>query len=146
LNALDPQFGTQTDCKRILLKLFGQLLEFDGAPQVDEATRVILERYVGHEIEAGSYRDPLTLEHLSYLEFRAEIDAPTPGASQFHLGHTDPTHSPRHRPDNVNWQAGRSNLIQGNQTLRDARAWLVKVIARYMDLGEAIIAPGPDAP
>jgi hypothetical protein len=54
----------------------------------------------------------------------------------YHIGHQDPTLHPRHVPANVAWRTSRSNLIQGNMTLRQARIYLLKLIGRYFELGE----------
>src|SRR6266705_3824703 len=58
LDPTHPQYGSEFDCKTILLRLLGMMLEFRNAPTVDDATRATLERYLGHPIQAGSYRDP----------------------------------------------------------------------------------------
>lgn len=138
LDAKDPQFGTEADCKRILLRLLGMMLDFKSAPTVDDETRKVLEQYVDAPIAPGTYRDALTKELLDFQDFLAE---PTPGRSNFHIGHVDPTATPRHTPGNVSWRSARSNLIQGDLTLPQARTKFVELIARYFDLGEVHIEP-----
>ncbi len=137
----DPQYGTEEECKRILLKLYGQLLEFQNPPPLDGDTRAILEGHAGRALVANSYRDSLTLEPLDYAALAAEAAAPQHGSSDFHLGHEDPTTIPRHVSGNINWRTRRSNLIQGNLTLRQARTRLLEIIARYFELGEVEIQP-----
>ena len=137
----DPQFGTETDCKTILLRLYATLLEFDGAPTADPAVVALLEKTLGRTLVPSSLRDELTLEKLSYPDVVAEALDPTPGVSPVHIGHRDPGLKPRHVPDNVEWRTERSNLIQGNLTLREARTKLVELIARYFELGEVTITP-----
>ncbi len=44
----DPQYGTDTDCKKIELRLLGMMCEFVNGPDIDDATRTILAKYVGH--------------------------------------------------------------------------------------------------
>lgn len=141
LQPMDPQYGTEGDCKVILLRLYAMLLEFEGAPQVSEAIRMTLEARLGRPLKPGSYRDELTLEKLSYEEIAAEALDPRPGISGLHIGHRDPTLRPMHVPTNVEWRTERSNLIQGNLTLREARTKLVELIARYFELGEVTITP-----
>ena len=135
----DPQYGQETDCKIIELQLLGMMLEFVNAPRVDDATAAVLARYIGHPPLAGSYRDILTLERLDYEHFIGE--APVHGQSDFHIGHDDPTLYPRHVPTNVSWRSLRSNLIQGDMTLVEARTRLVQLVARYFNLGEVTINP-----
>jgi hypothetical protein len=137
----DPQFGTEEDCKIILLRLYATLLEFEGAPQVSEEIRARLETRLGRTLTPDSFRDELTLEKLSYTEVAAEALDPRPGISGMHIGHRDPTLRPMHIPGNIEWRTERSNLIQGNLTLREARTKLVELIARYFELGEVTITP-----
>lgn len=83
----------------------------------------------------------MTLEKLSYPDVVTEVLNPIPGVSAVHIGHRDPQMRPRHVPSNVEWRTERSNLIQGNLTLREARTKLVELIARYFELGEVTITP-----
>lgn len=137
----DPQYGSESSCKLVLLRLFGTLLEFEDAPEVDLQTQAVLEKSLGRRLEPNSFRDELTLEKLSYPDVVAEALDPTPGVSAVHIGHRDPTRRPRHSPDNVGWRTERSNLIQGNLTLREARTKFVELIARYFELGEVTVTP-----
>jgi hypothetical protein len=146
-----PQYGTERDCKIILVKLTAQIFCFDNAPLMPSAlSRVsnavkaiapqlkeICERhYLGHEIKSNSFRDALLLERFDFHDLVAEGFDPVHGHSSFHIGHEDPTRKPKHTPDNVAWRTKRSNLIQGNMTLRQSRIYFVKLIARYFELGE----------
>jgi len=141
LKKLDPQYGTESNCKKILLRLYATLLEYEGAPTVDPAVQQILEKRLGRKLVPNSLRDELTLEKLSYVSVEAEALSPKAGISAVHIGHRDPTLTPRHVPDNVEWRTERSNLIQGNLTLREARTRLVELVARYFELGEVTITP-----
>lgn len=144
LDLAHPQYGSESDSKTILLRLFGMMLEFRNAPTVDAGTQEILEAYLGRPIQEGNYRDPLTLERLDYLQMLAETESPEHGRSEFHLGHRNPQANPRHVPENVEWRSARSNLIQGDLTLREARQRFVELIARYFELGEVTIEPEED--
>ena len=136
-----PQYGTEFDCRLILLRLYATLLEFDGAPDIDSATLSMLEERLGRPIEKNSFRDELLLEKMSYADVVHEVLNPIPGISSIHIGHRDPTRQPKHSADNVEWRTERSNLIQGNLTLRAARTYLVEMIARYFELGEVTVIP-----
>ena len=132
-----PQYGSELHCKIILVKLCAQIFCFDGAPVLDDEFRKILEeQYLGRTIAPGTFRDSLLLERFSFADFVAEGAAPVHGHSGFHLGHEDPTLVPKHQPGNIAWRTFRSNLIQGNMTLRAARVYIVKLIGRYFELGE----------
>jgi hypothetical protein len=139
-----PQYGTEVDCKLILLRLYATLLEFDGAPSIAAPTLSILENRLGRPIVPNSFRDELTLEKLSFGELLKEAEKSKQGVSAVHIGHRDPTLQPKHVPTNVEWRTERSNLIQGNLTLPQARTKFVELIARYFELGEVHIVP--DAP
>jgi hypothetical protein len=133
----DPQYGSELDCKVILIILLLTTLEFRNAPHiVNPIINELSMRYLGRALRRNGYRDSLLLEYLDFNALRAEADAPTHGHSQFHIGHQDPTRVPKHAPINVAWRTLRSNLIQGNMTLRQARIYILKLIARYFELGE----------
>lgn len=145
-----PQYGTERDCKIIFVKLAAQIFCFDNAPVVPTViSRVpedvkalgpqlpqITEQYLGRPVQPGTYRDTLLLERFDFNDLVAEGLNPVHGHSSFHLGHEDPSRKPKHTPDNIAWRTFRSNLIQGNMTLRQARIYFVKLIGRYFELGE----------
>lgn len=148
---LHPQFATELDSNIVLVKLSAQIFCFDNAPTFPTSlTRVrkeakaiasslkstLEEKYLGHRIEPGTFRDSLLLEHFSFDELVAEGLSPVAGHSGFHIGHEDPTLKPKHQPQNIAWRSFRSNLIQGNMTLPQARLYFVRMIARYFELGE----------
>jgi hypothetical protein len=132
-----PQYGTELDCKIIAVKLFALIFCFDNAPPLEQALRARLEHeYLGHAIAPGIHRDSLLLEHFDFHDLAQEGLEPVHGHSSFHMGHEDPTLTPKHKPENITWRTMRSNLIQGSMTLREARIYFVKLIARYFELGE----------
>jgi hypothetical protein len=92
-------------------------------PQFLPLSSALFERYLGKAISPGLYQDALLLEKLDYHKLRDDCLAPVPGHAIYHIGHQDPTRprSPKHVPDNIAWRTARSNLIQGNLTLREAR-------------------------
>lgn len=141
LDPRDPQYGTEVDCKLIELRLLGMLFEFVNAPVLQDETLQLLGKYLGHPPVSGLYRDALTKERLDYLHFAQEAATPTHGRSTFHIGHDDPTATPKHTAENISWRSLRSNLIQGDMTLRESRTKLVELIGRYFELGEVTIRP-----
>lgn len=136
-----PQYGTEADCKAIFVRLCALIFCFEKAPALTAPLKQQLEKYyVGHEISPGSHRDSLLLEAFSFDDFLEEATNPRHGHSLFHMGHEDPTLKPKHQPENIAWRSFRSNLIQGDMTLREARVYFVKLIARYFELGEIDIS------
>lgn len=155
-----PQYGTEFDCKVIFIKLCAQIFCFDNAPSIPstlsratveikaigpDLQTILEERYLGSPITPNSYRDSLLLERFDFNDLVAEGLNPVHGHSSFHIGHEDPTRKPKHTPDNIGWRTFRSNLIQGNMTLRQARIYFVKLIGRYFELGEFTIEGEADA-
>lgn len=136
----DRSYGSRSDCIHISITLIAMVMEFDGAPQVDSQTLKLLSGYLGRTIRPTTYRDSLTLEPLRWAQLRTDLEHPRSGVSAYHLGHIDPGLMPcRHVPTNIEWRTSRSNAIQGDQTLREAKAELLKLIGRYFNLGEITI-------
>lgn len=145
-----PQYATEIDCRVIFIKLAAQIFCFDNAPPLpSQLSRVpedvkalapelneICENYLGHEIKPNSFCDSLLLERFNFNDMVAEGLNPVHGHSSFHIGHENPSIKPKHTPGNVGWRTERSNLIQGDMTLRQSRIYFVKLIGRYFDLGE----------
>ncbi len=137
VHGTDPQYGTEENCKTILLVLLLTTLEFLNAPLIeDPLINELFERYLGRQIARESFKDSLLLEFLDFQQLRAEAEEPTHGHSKFHIGHLDPKLTPKHVAENIAWRTLRSNLIQGDMTLREARIYIIRLIARYFELGE----------
>lgn len=140
INPASPQYASESDSRIIFIILCGMMFEFENAPPLADEARSLFESYLRKNIKPNAYQDALLLEKLDYNKLRDDCLSPQHGYGVYHLGHQDPTRSPRHVPDNVAWRTSRSNLIQGNMTLREARIYLLKLIGRYFELGELDIA------
>src|SRR5687767_4803058 len=81
------QYAPEPECKAMLLRLYAMLMEFEGAPQLPAETVKTLEQHLGRSLRPNSYRDPLTLETMSYAEVSAAAAAPKHGESGLHMGH-----------------------------------------------------------
>jgi hypothetical protein len=136
VNSENPQYGTERDCRIIFIILCAMIFEFRNSPPLTDEARELFERYLGKKIKKGTYQDALLLEKLEYRKLRNDALSPQHGFGVYHIGHQNPTLHPRHVPQNVAWRTSRSNLIQGNMTLREARIYLLKLIGRYFELGE----------
>jgi hypothetical protein len=122
----------------IELQLLAGLLQFQNAPAVNRGTEAFLDGYYSGDLRAGMYRDELTRELLDY---NALLGDPRHGLSNLHIGHLDPNVRPRHIPSNVSWRTDKSNLVQGDMTLFEAKLWLLALLGRYLELGEATVQP-----
>jgi hypothetical protein len=140
INSGNPQYASESDSRIIFIILCAMMFEFENAPPLAEEARSLFESYLRKSISPGTYTDVLLLEKLDYNRLQEDCLSPQHGYGVYHIGHQDPTRTPRHVPDNVAWRTSRSNLIQGNMTLREARIYLVKLIGRYFELGELDIA------
>jgi len=140
LDNTHPQYGSEYDCKVIFVKLCAQIFCFDNAPELHDPLRSALQLYLDEPIASNTYRDKLLLERFDFNDLVAEGLNPVHGHSSFHIGHEDPTLKPKHAPNNIGWRTYRSNLIQGNMKLREARIYFLKLIGRYFELGEIDIA------
>jgi hypothetical protein len=136
ISTANPQYASELDSRVIFVKLCAMIFEFTHAPKLDGELRTLLEVYLEKPIKRGRYKDALLLEALDYRAMRDDAIAPTHGASVYHIGHENPTLTPRHVPGNISWRTSRSNLIQGDMTLRQSRIYLLKLIGRYFELGE----------
>ncbi len=136
INPAGPQYASESDARIIFIILCAMMFEFENAPPLAGEARTLFQSYLGKPITPGAYQDALLLEKLDYNKLRDDALAPQHGYGVYHIGHQDPTRAPRHVPDNVAWRTSRSNLIQGNLTLREARIYLLKLIGRYFELGE----------
>lgn len=140
VSSVNPQYATERDCRIIFVILCAMMFEFKNSPHLTEEARSLFESYLQKKIKKGTYKDALLLETLDYHKLRDDALSPQHGYGVYHIGHQDPTLHPRHVPKNVAWRTSRSNLIQGNMTLREARIYLLKLIGRYFELGELDIA------
>lgn len=138
LNPNDPQYGTELDCKLILLKLYAQLFEFYNAPDLPERLQLIFNNYVKKPIVSQSYKDPLTKEYLCFEKFCIESNNPIHGHSQFHIGHHNPKLHPKHTPNNINWRTHRSNMAQSDVIMLDDNDFLVGNFIIKSKTGEII--------
>ena len=120
----DPQYGTEIHCKLIFIKLLGRLMQFDRAPITTDTIKCF---GVYLNFETLPYKDPLTKEVLSYEQFIDETINPKHGHSSFHMGHLNPQLQPKHLFKNVDWMTKRSNLIQGDMTIKEASDKLLKI-------------------
>jgi hypothetical protein len=136
INPASPQYASESNARIIFIILCAMMFEFENAPPLTEEARTLFETYLGKLLTPGAYQDALLLEKLDYNKLRDDALTPQHGYGVYHIGHQDPTKAPRHVPDNIAWRTSRSNLIQGNLTLREARIYLLKLIGRYFELGE----------
>jgi len=114
------------------------LLQFRNPPKVDPTIVQLLEnKYFFHPLVAGTYKDALLLEELDYKAFEAEQLKPVHWSFRFSHRPSKTRRLNRSMPQTISTGGTfRSNLIQGNMTLKEARIYIIKLIGRYFELGE----------
>ncbi|MEB3279206.1 MAG: hypothetical protein VKK42_09845 [Lyngbya sp.] len=134
-------FALRRVCIAIEYELITQLCAFDGFP---EHFRKMLQDQEILPVEMKVSRCPITLEPLSFEEFRDELMNPKHGKSNFQVGHLNPLKfdDPNslvsgHVPGNISWISADGNRIQGSMSLEDVRNLLVRIAHNYENEGWA---------
>lgn len=133
------QFALRRDCLRIEHRLLLQICSFDGFP--DAVRERLAERGI-HGIEEETYRDPITLDPLSYSDFRGALENPVWGRNAFQVGHlnplkagSEPGTASGHTAENIGWITEDGNRIQGHLSLEAVRSLLKRIAKNYRRLG-----------
>lgn len=118
-----PDYASEAEANRILLRLLVDALYMRNAPSVDtQLLNDVWERNFPSIPRAPETSDPITDEALDWNELVADIvDRPVHGYSLFHIGHQNPKLRPKHRADNIRWQLKPSNDFQGGMVAPVAR-------------------------
>jgi hypothetical protein len=130
-------FATRRTCMAIEYTLIQQLCAFEGFP---ERSRQILQSQGVLPEGMSVFRCPVTLEPMSFSAFRAELQNPTHGKSNFQVGHLNPLKlddptggASGHTADNISWVSANGNRIQGSLSLSEVRDLLRKIAANYAE-------------
>lgn len=125
------QFASRTECYAVELELLAQILEFEGAPVLVDATRKEVELHLGRPLTLDHRHCAITGVRLRYSDFITAVTAPAAGKSPYHVGHLVPlTRGGKHEKSNVVWMTEQGNRIQGNDTLDEIVA-LIKTAADF---------------
>jgi hypothetical protein len=128
------QYALRRDCWSIEDALINQICHFDDFPA--DLTALLTEAGVLHSIPTP-YRCPITMEPLSFTEFRDEVMQPRHGRSRFQAGHLNPlrgvgsTLGEGHNAANIGWITADGNRIQGHLSLEETRALLRRIADNY---------------
>lgn len=133
------QFALRRDCLRIEHQLLLEICSFDGFPEV--VRERLVERGL-HGLDDEAYRDPITLDPLSYSDFRESLENPVWGRNAFQVGHLNPLKAGAepgtasgHTAENIGWISEDGNRIQGHLALDEVRSLLQRVAENYRQLG-----------
>ncbi|MDX2140902.1 MAG: hypothetical protein SF123_22650 [Chloroflexota bacterium] len=128
------QYALRRDCWSVEEALINQICHFADFPA--DLTALLTEAGVLHPIPTP-YRCPITLEPLSFTEFRDEVLNPRHGRSHFQAGHLNPlrgasgTLGEGHNAANIGWITADGNRIQGHLSLDETRALLRRIADNY---------------
>ncbi len=135
-------FALRRTCWEIEHTLIQQMCHFDGFPpelfaRLEEAKLI--------EPLASPFRCPITMEPLSFEEFRRELTQPRHGRSSFQVGHLNPLKLVAAEPDamahtghsaqNISWISADGNRIQGALSLQETRALVRRIADNYESAG-----------
>lgn len=128
-------FADRRTCLAIEYTLVTQLCAFDGFP---ERSREILQQEGILPAQLETFRCPITLDPMSFTQFRAELLNPVMGKSSFQVGHLNPLKLDAadgqvsgHTADNISWVSADGNRVQGSLSLVQVRDLLRRVASNY---------------
>ena len=130
-------FASRKECLLVELRLVSQLCYFEEFPK--DIFDLVKDKII-HENEI--YRCPVTLNPLKFSEFRSQIENPSHGKSDFHVGHLNPLklnakdRASGHTEDNIGWFSDDGNRIQGSLSLDETRNLLSRIYKNYKDTGK----------
>lgn len=132
------QYALRKQCWSVENALINQICHFADFPA--DLYALLAEANVLHAIPTP-YRCPITLDPLSFNDFRDEVLNPRHGRARFQAGHLNPlrgiggTVSEGHTAANIGWITADGNRIQGHLSLDETRALLRRIAENYRDIG-----------
>lgn len=128
-------FAYRRDCMAIEYTLIEQLCQMEGFP---EEYRQSLQEQGILPVVHEPFRCPITLEPMSFVQFKTELENPTHGKSSFQVGHLNPLKlgdpagaASGHTSKNISWISADGNRIQGSLSLAAVRSLLRSVASNY---------------
>jgi hypothetical protein len=128
-------FADRRTCMAIEYTLVTQLCAFEGFP---EASQQILQQGGILPQELQTHRCPITLDPMSFAQFREELLNPRHGKSSFQVGHLNPLkldadadQAAGHTADNISWISADGNRVQGSLSLAQVRSLLRRIASNY---------------
>ncbi|MBE2199981.1 MAG: hypothetical protein IAE79_15310 [Anaerolinea sp.] len=142
-------FALRRDCLEIELALISQLCYFAGFPrelqqELEEQGLLSLTKLQESGLIIGTERIsrcPITLEPLSFVEFRAELLSPRHGKAAYQVGHIHPLKAVSDNPyvghtgKNISWISAQGNRIQGEYSVAEIRELIIRISQNYQAAG-----------
>jgi hypothetical protein len=142
-------FATRIDCLDIEWTLINQLCYFQGFPeklrsQLEEEDVISFSKLEDPALKSFDdelMRCPITLEPLSFEEFKLEVIDPEHGKASYQVGHMHPLKAQEDNPytghtaKNISWISAQGNRIQGEHAVEETRDFFFSMIRNYKDAG-----------
>ncbi|NUQ05368.1 MAG: hypothetical protein HUU31_15885 [Anaerolineae bacterium] len=132
------QYALRRQCWSVEDALINQICHFADFPV--DLHALLSKSNVLHAIPTP-YRCPITLDPLSFDDFRDEVLHPRHGRARFQAGHLNPLRGiggaaiEGHTAANIGWITADGNRIQGHLSLDETRALLRRITDNYRDTG-----------
>jgi len=132
------QYALRKQCWSVEDALINQICHFADFPA--DLYALLAEANVLPAIPTP-YRCPITLDPLSFNDFRDEVLNPRHGRARFQAGHLNPlcgiggTATEGHTAANIGWITADGNRIQGHLSLDETRALLKRIADNYRETG-----------
>jgi hypothetical protein len=128
-------FADRRTCLAIERCLTRQICSFAGfPPKAQEA----LQKASILPASLTVFRCPITLDPMSFKQFREQLENPTHGKSDFQVGHLNPLKldaadatGSGHSPENISWVSADGNRIQGSLGLNEVQSLIRRIAQNY---------------
>lgn len=137
---LSVHFALRRTCQEVEYTLMNQLCHFDGFP--NDLAQILQQENILTPLERP-FRCPITLDPLSFEDFRIAALDPKHGISNFQVGHLNPLKainddpSSGHTANNISWISSDGNRIQGHLPLTETRNMIRRISENYDRFGIA---------
>ena len=142
-------FSFRRDSLEIERKLINQLCYFDQFPTLIQLELEKQQLITFDFIEDSSSinntekisRCPITLEPLSFPDFKKELLWPQHGKATYQVGHMHPLKATSDNPNtghtakNISWISSQGNRIQGELSVEETRDLILRIIHNYRQAG-----------
>lgn len=131
-------FALRNECLAIEEKLINQICYFEGFPE--ELKNSLIENEIISFSDEVT-RCPITYDVLLFDKFQNEVLNPVMGKSSFQVGHLHPLKAQiynefsGHTADNISWISSVGNRIQGEQSVEETRALIIRMSENYKNAG-----------
>lgn len=144
-------FSFRRDSLEIEVALINQLCYFDGFPielrkKLEQENLISFQKLQDPILAKSSNqisRCPITLEPLSFKDFKSETLEPQHGKASYQVGHMHPLKSSTDNPNtghtakNISWISSQGNRIQGEYSVEETQKLVFRIIENYKAAGLA---------